>query len=188
MRYVRGDMNQSLIRTVKGRTILLQHDVMSPTPYSRMYKLAGTKGVFRKYPDLHFCWEDEIGDRKAEHFFPEEKTLEIKEKYHHPLWKVAGDIAKKVGGHGGMDFVMDLRWSYCLRNGLPLDTDVYDLASWSSLVELTERSVNARSSAVDIPDFTRGGWKLAKPFTPESFDLDKLGLKIAGSAGEQQNV
>ena len=188
MRYVRGDMSQSLIRTMKGRTIILQHDVMSPTPYSRMYKLAGTKGVFRKYPDLRFCWEDKIGDRHAERFFSDEKVAEMKEKYGHPLWKLAGDIAKKVGGHGGMDFVMDLRWSYCLRNGMPLDTDVYDLAAWSSMVELTRRSVDNRSAAVDVPDFTRGAWKNAAPFAPETFDPAKLGLTGASDAGEQQKV
>ena len=112
----------------------------------------------------------------------------MKEKYGHPLWKLAGDIAKKVGGHGGMDFVMDLRWSYCLRNGMPLDTDVYDLAAWSSMVELTRRSVEGRSAAVDVPDFTRGAWKNAAPFAPETFDPSKLGLKGVGDAGEQQKV
>ena len=85
-----------------------------------------------------------------------------------------GDSAKNVGGHGGMDFVMDLRWAYCLQNGLPLDTDVYDLATYSSIVELSERSVNARSAAIDFPDYTRGGWKTAKPFTVDEIDMDKF--------------
>ena len=87
---------------------------------------------------------------------------------------MAGEIAKKVGGHGGMDFVMDLRWAYCLQNGLPLDTDVYDLATYSSIVELSERSVNARSSAIDFPDYTRGGWKTAQPFTVDEIDMGKF--------------
>ena len=88
-----------------------------------------------------------------------------------------GEIAKKVGGHGGMDFIMDLRWSYCLQNGLPLDTDVYDLASWSALVEITERSVEGGSSRQEIPDFTRGGWKTAKPFTVDEIDMNKFDFK-----------
>ena len=67
----------------------------------------------------------------------------------------------------GMDFIMDLRWVYCLQNGLPMDTDVYDLATYSSVVELSERSVNSGSRPVEFPDYTRGGWKTAKPFAVE---------------------
>ena len=101
---------------------------------------------------------------------------EIKEAYKHPLWKSAGEIAKKVGGHGGMDFLMDLRWAYCLQNGLPMDMDVYDLASWCCLAELSEKSVRSRSKPFDIPDFTRGGWRTAKPLGIVDVDVSKLGL------------
>ena len=94
----------------------------------------------------------------------------------HPLWKQAGELAKKIGGHGGMDFMMDIRWAYCLQNGLPLDTDVYDLATWSSLIELTERSVRAGSRPVECPDFTRGAWKTKQPVDIEGIDLAKMGL------------
>jgi hypothetical protein len=77
----------------------------------------------------------------------------------HPLYEAAGEIARKVGGHGGMDYLMDLRWAYCLMNGLPLDADVYDLAAWCATSELSERSARNRSKALDFPDFTRGAWK-----------------------------
>ena len=190
MKIVKGDMNSSLIRTAMGRSILLQHDVFSPRPYSRLLVLTGTHGEFRGYPQRQFTYEKDFGDGTTHSFFTPEKTAELSEKFKHPLWKVAGEIAKKVGGHGGMDFIMDLRWAYCLRNGLPLDMDVYDMAAWSCLCEITERSVNARSSAIDIPDFTRGGWKSAKPFASETFELDKLGLDKLKStkAGTQQTV
>ena len=69
---------------------------------------------------------------------------------------------------------MDLRWAYCLQNGLPLDTDVYDLATYSSIVGLSEKSVNARSAAADFPDYTRGGWKTALPFTVDEIDLNRF--------------
>ncbi|MDD4017228.1 MAG: Gfo/Idh/MocA family oxidoreductase [Kiritimatiellae bacterium] len=185
---VKGDMNSSLIRTAMGKSILLQHDIMSPRPYSRLNVLTGTRGEFRSFPKLMFTYEEKFGDGASHSYFDEKKTEELRVKYRHPLWKVAGEIAKKVGGHGGMDFVMDLRWSYCLRNGLPLDTDVYDMASWSCLVELTRLSVERRSASIDIPDFTRGAWQCAKPFAPETFDVKKLGLEGARDAGEQQKV
>ena len=68
------------------------------------------------------------------------------------------ETAKKVGGHGGMDFIMDYRLAYCLQNGLPLDMDVYDLAEWCCMAELTRLSIENNSAPVEIPDFTRGGW------------------------------
>jgi hypothetical protein len=92
----------------------------------------------------------------------------------HPMWRDVSEMAKKVGGHGGMDFIMDLRWAYCLQNGLPLDMDVYDLASTSCLCELTEKSVRSGSKPVSIPDFTGGGWRTAKPLAIEAFDLSKI--------------
>ena len=72
-------------------------------------------------------------------------------------------MAKQIGGHGGMDFLMQWRIIDCLRNGLPLDQDVYDAALWSSVFPLSEWSVNNRSKSIDIPDFTGGSWKTNKP-------------------------
>ena len=80
------------------------------------------------------------------------------EKYQHPILKKYGEIAKEVGGHGGMDFIMDSRLIYCLQNGLPLDMDVYDLAEWCCLAELGELSMDNNCAAVAFPDFTRGEW------------------------------
>ena len=98
-------------------------------------------------------------------------------KYRHPLWKTVGELAKRVGGHGGMDFIMDARWVYCLRQGLPLDMDVYDLAATSCLCELTEKSADNRARTYDIPDFTRGGWRTNKPLGVVDIDLAKMGIK-----------
>ena len=67
------------------------------------------------------------------------------------------------GGHGGMDYLEDYRLIKCLREGLPTDMDVYDAAALSVICELTERSVANRSRPVDVPDFTRGRWKMAAP-------------------------
>ena len=160
-RFAMADMNVTTIRTALGRTIMLQHDVTSPRPYSRLNLIAGTKGVLRGYPRLETYLEgrDEWPKKDGHHAFSEKTTRELREKYMHPLQKALGEIAQKAGGHGGMDFMMDLRWAYCLQKGLPLDMDVYDLASWCAVCELSERSVRNRSASVDVPDFTRGAWK-----------------------------
>ena len=169
-----GDMNTMLIKTKKGRSIMIQHDVSSPRPYSRINTITGTKGLLCDYP-YRVAWEDKPG-AGAHSFFADEKAEEIRKEFMHPLWKQSGDMAKKMGGHGGMDFLMVLRLAYCLQNGLPLDQNVYDLASWCCLCELSEKSVRNRSATMDIPDFTRGAWKTTAPLGDLSVDLGKMGL------------
>lgn len=151
--YALGDMNVTLVRTRKGKTIMIQHDVTSPRPYNRIHMLSGTKGFVQKYPVQGIALEP-----NAHEFLPEEAMNEMLKKYEHPIVKEVGEKAREVGGHGGMDFIMDYRLIYCLRNGLALDEDVYDAAEWSCLVELTELSVKNGSVPVEIPDFTRGDW------------------------------
>ena len=82
----------------------------------------------------------------------------LMDKYKDPIHIELEETAKKVGGHGGMDFIMDYRLAYCLQNGLPLDMDVYDLAEWCCMAELTRLSIENNSAPVEVPDFTRGGW------------------------------
>lgn len=153
----RGNMNVSTIRTSKGKTIMIQHDVSSPRPYSRLHLISGTKAIAQKYP-----LPARVATNHLNWFTPEEmKALEA--KYQPPIVKKIGELAKKVGGHGGMDFMMDWRLIYCLRNALPLDIDVYDAASWSAIKPLSERSVANRSNSIDVPDFTAGAWRTNKP-------------------------
>ena len=191
-----GDMNTTLIRTKRGRSIMVQHDVSSPRPYTRINLLTGTKGIWwgmpwRTYgkepPVFKVGFEAEVG--KGVHAFMKAEEAEaLRAKYVHPLWKQLGAVAQKVGGHGGMDFIMDLRWAYCLQNGIPLDMDVYDLAASSCLCELTETSVRSRSKTMDVPDFTRGAWRTTKPQGVLSCDLAKFDLGGAGKDEEALDV
>ena len=151
--YEIGDMNTTIIKTEKGKTIMVQHDVTSPRPYSRLHTISGTKGVAQKYPV-----EGIALDPESHQFLDKEKYDQLMEEYKHPFIQEIGEVAKRVGGHGGMDFIMDYRLIYCLKNGLPLDQDVYDAAEWSSLVELSKISVQNGGAPVKIPDFTRGDW------------------------------
>ena len=81
----------------------------------------------------------------------------------HPLIKKVGELAKKIGGHGGMDFVMNYRMLDCLRQGITPDMTVYDAADWSAILEISAKSVKDGSMPIQCPDFTRGGWKTIKP-------------------------
>ncbi len=151
----RGNMNTTLVRTTLGKTIMIQHDVSSEQPYSRIHLVKGNQGMAVKYPKQLIA----LGERWSD----EEGMKAIWEKYTPEIIKRVGEMAKKVGGHGGMDFIMDWRMIDCLRNGLPLDQDVYDGAVWSAVAPLSEWSVANRSQSIDVPDFTGGSWKTNIP-------------------------
>jgi hypothetical protein len=154
-RYVLGDVNLSLIKTARGRTIVVEHCTNLPRPYSRIHMVQGTKGLFQGYPNRVYIEgrgrEDQWQDAQA-----------MLAEFEHPLWKEIAAAAKGAG-HGGMDFIEDYRLIKCLREGQPTDFNVYDAASISAVVGLSVRSVASKSAAVDFPDFTRGGWKTAPP-------------------------
>lgn len=157
----RGNMNTTTIRTAKGKTMMLQHDVSSPRPYSRLHLVSGTKAAAQKYP---LPEEGTSGRISHGHEWMNEEEFKALEKQYQPeIVRRVGELAKKVGGHGGMDFLMDWRLIDCLRNGLALDQDVYDAASWSVISPLSEWSVANKSNSIDIPDFTNGSWKKNKP-------------------------
>ncbi len=164
--FANGDQTSTLVKTRNGKTILVQHNVYTPRPYDRMYQLVGTKGFADKYPNSAFAFEpDQIADAAAEYdnlsshsYVPREVRDSLMAKYKHPIAKEIEEKAREGGGHAGMDFIMDYRLVWCLRNGKPLDMDVYDAAEWSCLGELTAASIANGSKPVKIPDFTRGRW------------------------------
>lgn len=151
----RGNMNTTVVKTKKGKTIMIQHDITSPRPYSRLHVVSGTEGFAQKYPDPKVA--------KGHGWMKEEEMNALKEKYTPEIVQKVGELAKQIGGHGGMDFMMDWRLIDCLRNGLPLDQDVYDAALWSCITPLSEWSVTNRSNSIDVPDFTGGHWKTNQP-------------------------
>jgi predicted dehydrogenase len=154
-RYVTGDLNTTLIKTAKGRTIHLAHDTSSPRPYSRLNHVSGTKGTFEDYPARIYI--EGVGQSHRWTNMDAWKTT-----HEHPLWTNIGEMARKKGGHGGMDFVMMWRLVQCLREGLAPDFDVYDAAAWSAPLPLSQMSVARGSQPMRFPDFTRGEWSKAR--------------------------
>ena len=154
-RYVLGDVNTSIIKTARGRTIMVQHCTNLPRPYSRIHLVQGTKGLFQGYPDRLYI----EGKNKEHEWQPATAALA---EYDHPLWRELAEAAKGAG-HGGMDYIEDYRLIKCLRDGTPTDMDVYDAAALSAVVPLTVKSVGRKAGPVDCPDFTRGRWKSRPP-------------------------
>lgn len=150
--YIESDRTISLVQTAKGRVIRLEHDVSTPHPYSRINSLGGTKGVFEDYPERIYIEPDQSNDEWGDF----SKYAE----WDHWLWK---EHANPPGGHGGMDYMLLFRLIQCMRLGLVPDFDVYDAATWTAPVPLSDLSIKAKGAPQEIPDFTRGLWKKARP-------------------------
>ncbi len=168
-----GDQTSTLIRTANGKVIQIEHNVMTPQPYNRLFSLTGTKGYATKYPYEHFALEGDalkdtdapqVDNLSAHGFISKEQQDALINKYYHPILKKYGEIGREMG-HGGMDYVMDARLVYCLQNGLPLDMDVYDMAEWCALAELGEISMDNNCASVAFPDSTRGEWDKVKGYS-----------------------
>lgn len=190
--YRGADMNTTLIRTAKGRTIELKFCLSTPRPYTRINQVCGTKGIFQGEPFEIYVAEKPGGpygwDNEPQYMNEKEREA-MRLKYMHPLWKTFGETVKKAGsndkaskffaGHGGVDYIMDLSWIYALRNGLPMPQNVYDLATWSSIVDLTRMSVQSGSSPVEIPDFTCGAWSKLVPQPLKDIAMADVGFDPA---------
>lgn len=177
--FANGDQTSTLIRTAGGKTITLQHNVYTPRPYDRMYQVVGTQGYAEKYPRPGYAFDasalkkdtadgsvafPDYEDLTAHRFVPESVRDRLLEQYKPAFVREIEDKAREVGGHGGMDFIMDWRLIWCLRNGKPLDMDVYDAAEWSCIGELSAASIENGSMPVLVPDFTRGRWQQIRSY------------------------
>ncbi len=158
-----GDMNTTLIRTHQGKTVMMQFDVHTGSPYSRLNKLVGTDAVHQGYPSRLY-----IDDKNELHFsghrwLTEEQYREYRDRYRHPMINTLKRISENYRqGHGGMDFVMMYRLVTCLNLGVALDHNVYDGVIWSAVTPLSELSVAHGSQRMKVPDFTAGRWQQAR--------------------------
>jgi predicted dehydrogenase len=158
-----GDLNNSLIKTHLGRTIMVQWDETSPRPYTRHNLVQGTLGTLAGFP-TRAAFEGGLEGISEDHhrWIQGEQLQALYERYDHPLYKRLNEAAAN-SGHGGMDGIMMYRIVECLQQGLPLDQNVYEGALWSAVTELSERSVAQDGMPQDFPDFTRGDWKQTAP-------------------------
>ena len=164
--YQGGDLNTSIVKTHLGRTLMIQWDETSPRPYSRHNLVQGTLGTLAGYPTRVALEGGVEGATDSHHQWAQGEQLDaLYEQYEHPLYKRLGALATKMGGHGGMDFMMLYRAVECLRTGTPLDQNVYEGCLWSAVAPLSEASVAQGGMPQKFPDFTREQWAQTKPLT-----------------------
>ena len=149
-----GTMNSSVISTENGKTIVVQHCISLPRPYSRSFLISGTEGFVQKYPVPQIAFAPD-----SDNAITGDACNEVLKQYTHTATLEYKDKGFELCGRRWIDYAMDSRLIYCLNKGLPLDMDVYDAVEWSCLVELTDISARNGGAPVEIPDFTRGRWK-----------------------------
>lgn len=152
----RGNMNITILRTLKGKTIQMQHDVTSPRPRGG-WLLSGTQCIFQSGPDRlatsHKGWmKQEEFDALVEKYTPEMT------KRFNALVEGADKFDKPKHGYFRVTET-DWRLIDCLRTGLPVNMDVYEAVTSSAVTPLSIWSVANRSNSVSFPDFTSGAWK-----------------------------
>ena len=157
--FAQGDINTTMIRTENGHTVTLYYNLQSPQPYDLIFRVQGTEGIYSgSLEKVHI--EGRTPSKTSEPAW--EDAAPYYAQYEHPLWKALSDPAQSHG-HGGADYITLYQFVKAVRNRTATPIDVYDSVAWSVIVPLSKKSVAARSAPVDIPDFTRGKWKTAKP-------------------------
>ncbi len=150
----RGNMNITVIRTVKGRTIIMQHDVSTPRPREQGM-VCGTKAIFHRnrLATDHSNWFSDEEYRETMERYTPDATKRFNE-----LNRIAESVDR--GSHGYYRTTpVDWRLIDCLRNGLPVDRDVYEAALSSVITPLSVWSTTNKSNSVSVPDFTCGKWE-----------------------------
>jgi predicted dehydrogenase len=142
-----GNHTVSLIRTTKGKSIVLQHNIHAARPYSRMYQFNGDKGHASKYPSP-------VVSLSSDNYLSADEVSALIQKYEPEYASAVRAIMPEgIEERRYMDYAMDYRLIHCLRNGLPLDMSVYDAAIWSCVIELSHQSIVNGSQPVLFPQF-----------------------------------
>lgn len=153
-----GDVVTTVIKCQNGETIIINHDTNLPRPYSNMYTVQGTKGLWMEHRGL-------TNSVYLEGKSPEHKWESLEQylpEYEHPLWiKFLGEGVR--GGHGGAGYLKIRAFIECVKRKIPTPIDVYDTAAWIVVTPLSEQSITLGSEPVDFPDFTKGKWMNNKP-------------------------
>ncbi len=170
-----GDVVTTVIKCANGETVLLTHDCSLPRPYSRGYRIQGTKGIYME--DGGTIYLEGISHENKEHWTHTWESFEddgYLEKYDHPLWKKYRVDGIHAGGHGGMDFLVLSAFAESVRLDAKPPIDVYDTATWMAITCLSEQSIAMGGLPVPVPDFTAGMWIDREPYRRGVFCLDEV--------------
>jgi len=156
-----GDIVTTMVRTVKGKTIVINMDMQLPRPYDNRWLIQGTRGLYNEQRDAVYLAGDGKGHapEKWSPFGPHQT------KHEHKWWRGKDSPGGRYGlsGHGGVD-PLELTLFYdAVRNKTQTPIDVYDSVVMSCIFPLSEMSIAKGGQPVKCPDFTGGKWEATKP-------------------------
>jgi len=155
-KYKQGDIISTVVRTKKGKTVVINYDMQLPRPYDNRWMIQGTRGIYNEQRNSVYLTGISPEYHQWESFDP------YQEKYEHAWWGAMKDQAGNFG-HGGTDYLELKMFIEAVRNRIQTPIDVYDSVIMSAIGPLSEMSIANDSVPVKVPDFTRGKWKTKKP-------------------------
>jgi predicted dehydrogenase len=158
-KYAQGDIVTSVLRTAKGKTVVVNYDMQLPRPYDNRWMLQGTLGVYSEDRAAIYLVGQSPKYHEWEPFEP------YMAKYDHP-WHRGGSSSASPGladGHGGTDELEIRLFLDAARRKTPTPIDVYDSVTMSTIVGLSGESIARGGAPVAFPDFTRGKWESRRP-------------------------
>lgn len=168
-----GDVVTTVIKCADGETVVLTHDCSLPRPYSRGYRVQGTKGIYMEDGGVIYLEGQTVDDPNHWTHSWNDAAPYI-DKYEHPLWKKYKVDGVHAGGHGGMDYLVLSAFAESVRMDAKPPIDVYDTATWMAVTALSEQSIAIGGAPVPFPDFTNGMWIDREPYRRGTFCLDEV--------------
>jgi predicted dehydrogenase len=154
-KYAQGDIVSTVVRTKKGRSIVINYDMQLPRPYDNRWMIQGTRGIYNEQRNSVYLKGRSPKYHEWESFDP------YQVKYEHFWWKALQNQASEIS-HGGTDLLELKHFVEAVRARSQTPLDVYDAVIMSVTGPLSEQSIARGSAPVPVPDFTRGKWKTAK--------------------------
>ncbi len=151
-KFAQGDIVTSIIRTHRGKTVVVNYDMQLPRPYDNRWMIQGTLGLYDEDKASVYIAGRSPKYHQWEPFAP------YQEQYDHPWWR---DLARNFSraGHGGTDDLELALFLQAVRSKSPTPIDVYDSVTMSAVVALSGESIAKGGAVLPYPDFTRGAWK-----------------------------
>ncbi len=161
-----GDVITTVLRCANGETLTVTHDVSLPRPYSNMFHVQGTGGIWKRTfeslsggevkTESAIYLEEESPGHEWEDFAPYQTGHE------HSVWEAYLEAGVK-NGHGGIDYLTLRDYVRHVKRDARPPIDVYDAAAWMAVTPLTEDSIALGGEPVSVPDFTNGAWMTTEP-------------------------
>ena len=156
-----GDIVTTMIKTVGGKTIVINMDMQLPRPYDNRWMIQGTRGLYNEQRDAVYLAGEGPG-HKPEKWSP---FGPYQTEHEHKWWRGKESPGGRFGvaGHGGVDPSELYLFYEAVRNKTQTPIDVYDSVVMSCIFPLSQQSIAAGSQPVKCPDFTAGKWETTKP-------------------------